>query len=232
MRYNWSIRLQSSTSVIQRKTFRSVVFILLIIFLKSMLNPTIIVICLFIQIFSLFAYITYLNALMDMKYYKVNIFQLCKMFLNVVFTIIKFCIEFGLNPALTVICLFIYILFVCLFTYLISIISCSLKLEQITPPCQLCHAYYKVSNILYQILEDFLNVVFILIKFLIEFGLNPALAVVCLFIYKLFVCQFTYFISIISCSLKLEQITPPCQLCYAYYKVSNILYQIVEYVFK
>ena len=131
------------------------------------------------------------------------------MILNVVFTIIKFCIEFGLNPALTVICLFIYILFVCLFTYLISIISCSLKLEQITPPCQLCHAYYKVSNILYQILEDFLNVVFILIKFLIEFGLNPALAVVCLFIYILFVCLFTYFISIISWTLKLEQIIPP-----------------------
>ena len=110
----------------------------------------------------------------------------------------KFLIEFRLNPTLTVVCLFMYILFVCLFTYLISIISCSLKLEQITPPCQLCHAYYKVSNILYQILEDFLNVVFILIKFLIEFGLNPALAVVCLFIYILFVCLFTYFISIIS----------------------------------
>ncbi len=147
-----------------------------------------------------------------------------KMFLNVVFTIIIICIEFGLNPALTVICLFIYILFVCLFTYLISIISCSLKLEQITPPCQLCHAYYKVSNILYQILEDFLNVIFILIKFLIEFGLNPALAVVCLFIYILFVCLFTYFISIISQAQKLEQITPPCWPCHEYFKVSNILY--------
>ena len=48
MRDNCSIRLYSSTSVIKRKTLRSVVFILLIIFLKSMLNPTIIVICLFI----------------------------------------------------------------------------------------------------------------------------------------------------------------------------------------
>merc|ERR1712082_551607 len=87
-------------------------------------------------------------------------------------------------------------------------------------------------NILYQILEDFLNVVFILIKFLIEFGLNPALAVVCLFIYILFVCLFTYFISIISWSLKLEQITPPCWPCHEYFKVSNILYKIVEEVFK
>ena len=47
MRYNCSIRLYTSTSVIKRKTLRSVLFILLIIFLKSMLNPTIIVICLF-----------------------------------------------------------------------------------------------------------------------------------------------------------------------------------------
>ena len=53
------------------------------------------------------------------------------MFLNVVFTLLKFLIEFGLNPALTVVCLFIYILFVCLFTYFISITSWSLKLEQI-----------------------------------------------------------------------------------------------------
>ena len=47
MRDNCSTRLYSSTSVIKRKTLRSVVFILLIIFLKSILNPTIIVICLF-----------------------------------------------------------------------------------------------------------------------------------------------------------------------------------------
>ena len=47
MRYNCSTRLYSSTSVIKRKTLRSVAFILLIIFLKSILNPTIIVICLF-----------------------------------------------------------------------------------------------------------------------------------------------------------------------------------------
>ena len=71
------------------------------------------------------------------------------MFLNVVITIIKLLKEFGLNPALTVVCLFIYILFVCLLTYLISIISWSLKLEQIIPPHWLCHAYYKVSNIFY-----------------------------------------------------------------------------------
>ena len=148
------------------------------------------------------------------------------MFLNVIFTLIKLLIEFGLNPALTVVCLFIYIFLVCLFTYFISTISWSLKFEHIIPPHWLCHAYYKVSNILYQILEDFLNVVFILIKFLIEFGLNPALAVVCLFIYILFVCLFTYFISIISWSLKLEQITPPCWLCHAYFKVSNILYYV------
>merc|ERR1711989_8523 len=52
-------------------------------------------------------------------------------------------------------CLFVYIHIVCLFfTYLISIISWSLKLEQITPPHWLCHAYYKVSNIFYQIVED------------------------------------------------------------------------------
>ena len=37
------------------------------------------------------------------------------MFLNVLFTLLKFLIEFGLNPALTVVCLFKYILFVCLF---------------------------------------------------------------------------------------------------------------------
>ena len=47
MRQSCSTRLYSSTSVIKRKTLRSVVFILLIIFLKSMLNPIIIVICLF-----------------------------------------------------------------------------------------------------------------------------------------------------------------------------------------
>ena len=72
-----------------------------------------------------------------------------KRFLNVVFTLVKFLIEFRLNPALNVVCLFIYILFVCLFTYIISIISWSLKLEQITPSHWLCHAYYKVSNIFY-----------------------------------------------------------------------------------
>ena len=37
-----------------------------------MLNPTIIVICLFILIFSLFAYIAYFNAHVETKYYKVN----------------------------------------------------------------------------------------------------------------------------------------------------------------
>ena len=71
--------------------------------------------------------------------------------LNNVFTLIKLLREFGLNPALTVVFLFIYILFVCLFTYLISIISWSLKLEQIKPPCWLCDAYFKVSNILYNV---------------------------------------------------------------------------------
>ena len=74
--------------------------------------------------------------------------KLWKIILNLVFILIKFLIDFGLNPALAVVCLFIYILFVCLFTYFISIISWSLKVEQITPPCQLCHAYLKVSNIL------------------------------------------------------------------------------------
>ena len=74
-----------------------------------------------------------------------------KMFLNVVFTLVKFLIEFRLNPALTVVRLFIYILFVCLFTYFIPIISWSLKLEKLTPPCWLCHAYFKVSNILYYV---------------------------------------------------------------------------------
>ena len=71
-----------------------------------------------------------------------------------------------------------------------------------------------------------LNVIFILIRFLIEIRLNPALTVVCLFIYILFVCLFTYFISIISWSLKLEQIKPSCWLCQAYFKVSNILYYV------
>merc|ERR1711895_336613 len=50
-------------------------------------------------------------------------------------------------------------------------------------------------------------------KFLIEFRLNPTLTVVCLFMCILFGCSFTYFISIISWSLKLEQLTPPCWLC-------------------
>ena len=77
--------------------------------------------------------------------------RLWKMFLNIIFTCIKSLIGWRLNPALTVVCLFIYILFVCLFTYFISIISWSLKLEQITPPCWLCHAYFKVSNILYYV---------------------------------------------------------------------------------
>ena len=75
--------------------------------------------------------------------------KLWKMFLNGVFTLIIFLIYFGLNPALALVYLFIYILFVCLFTYFISIISWSLKLEQITPPCWLYHTYFKVSNILY-----------------------------------------------------------------------------------
>ena len=74
--------------------------------------------------------------------------KLRKMFLNVVFTLIKFLIEFGLNPALAVVCLFIYILFVCLFTYFISIIIWALRLEQIIPSW-LFHAYLKFSNILY-----------------------------------------------------------------------------------
>ena len=41
------------------------------------------------------------------------------MFLNVVFTLIKLLIEFGLNPAIDVVCLFIYI--VCLFVYIDSV---------------------------------------------------------------------------------------------------------------
>merc|ERR1711867_381770 len=59
MRDNCSTRIYSSTSVIKRKTFRSVVFILLMIFLKPILNPTIIVICLFIYILfvRLFTYL-------------------------------------------------------------------------------------------------------------------------------------------------------------------------------
>ena len=60
--------------------------------------------------------------------------------------ITKILIEFRLNPALTVFCLFIYILFVCLFTYFTSITSWSLKLEQLTPPYLLCRAYLKASN--------------------------------------------------------------------------------------
>merc|ERR1712082_125977 len=84
--------------------------------------------------------------------------RLWKMFLNVVFTLIKLLIKFGLNPALTVVCLFIYILFVCLFTYLISIISWSLKLEQITPPCWLCHAYFKFSNIFTMLVDPTLYI--------------------------------------------------------------------------
>ena len=73
------------------------------------------------------------------------------MFLNVIFTLVKFLIEFELNPAINVVCLFIYILFVCLFTYFTSIISWSLKLEHITPPCWLIYVYLKVSNILYYV---------------------------------------------------------------------------------
>ena len=117
------------------------------IYMKFISNPTIIVICLFIQIFSLFAYITYLNALMDMKYYKVNIFQLCKMFLNVVFTIIKFCIEFGLNPALTVICLFIQIF--SLFTYITYLLIWRQNI---------------VKSICIKLWKMLLSVIFILIK--------------------------------------------------------------------
>ena len=120
------------------------------------------------------------------------------MFSNVVFTLIKFSIEFGLNPALAVVCLFIYILFVCLFTYFISIISLSLKLEQITPPHWLCHAHFKVSNILYWIVEDVFKCHFHIKKIFnrvwIEFSISC-----CLFVYiHIFVCLFTYFISIIS----------------------------------
>merc|ERR1711867_341371 len=108
--------------------------------------------------------------------------KLWKRFLNVAFTLKRFLIELGLIPALTVVCLFIYIFIVCLFTYLISIISWSLKLEQITPPHWLCHAYYKVSNTFYLIVEDVFKCRLHIDKILIEFGLNPALAVVCLFI--------------------------------------------------
>ena len=115
MRDNCSTRLYSSTSVIKRKTLRSVVFILLIIFLKSILNPTIIVICLFMQFFSLFAYITYFNAHLEIKYYEVNIYQIVKDVFKCCLYIKKFLILYGLNPAITVVCLFIYIfLFVCL----------------------------------------------------------------------------------------------------------------------
>ncbi len=49
--------------------------------------------------------------------------KLSKMFLNVVSTLKRFLIEHRLNSALAVVCLFIYILFVCLFTYFISIMS-------------------------------------------------------------------------------------------------------------
>merc|ERR1712082_528825 len=49
--------------------------------------------------------------------------ELRKRFLNVVFTLKRFIIEFRLNSALAVVCLFIYILFICLFTYFISLIS-------------------------------------------------------------------------------------------------------------
>ena len=120
------------------------------------------------------------------------------MFLNVVFTLIKLLIEFGLNPALTVVCLFIYILFVCLFTYFISIISWSLKLELIIPPRLLCYAYFKLSNILYQIVQDVLkcrlHIKKIFNRVWIEFSISC-----CLFVYiHIFVCLFTYFISIIS----------------------------------
>merc|ERR1712115_152085 len=110
-----------------------------------------------------------------------------------------------------------YILFVCLFTYHISIISWSLKL--------IGYVMHIIRLVIFfiRLWKMFLNVVFTLIKHLIELGLNPALTVVCLFIYILFVCLFTYLISIISWSLKLEQITPHW-LCHAYYKVSNIFY--------
>ena len=74
MRDNCSTRLNSSTSVIKRKTFRSVVFILLTIFLKSMLNPTKLLFVCLCSFFSLFAYITYFNAYLEIKYYKVNIY--------------------------------------------------------------------------------------------------------------------------------------------------------------
>ena len=107
MKDNCSTRLYSSTSVIKRKTLRSVVFILLIIFLKSMLNPTIIVIC--FLFFSLFAYITYLMLILRQNIIKSIYVRFWKIFLNVVFRLLKFLIEFGLNPALTVVCLFIYI---------------------------------------------------------------------------------------------------------------------------
>ena len=126
-------------------------------------------------------------------------FYLCAALLLHSSSIILLCSAMFLN-----LCLFIYIIFVCFFfTYFISIISWSLKLEQITPPHWLCHAYYKVSNIFIKLWKMILNVIFTLIKFSIEFGLNPALAVVCLFIYILLVFLFTYFISIISLSLKL-----------------------------
>ena len=117
MKDNCSTRLYSSTSVIKRKTLRSVVFILLIIFLKSILNPTIIVICLFRQFFSLFAYITYFNAHLEIKYYKVIINQIvevvfkCRLQINKTFN--RVWIESSLNC-----CLFVYIHIVCLFVYI------------------------------------------------------------------------------------------------------------------
>jgi len=70
------------------------------------------------------------------------------MFLNVVFTLVSFLIEFSMNSALTLVCLFIYISFVSLITCFSSIISWSVKLGQLTPPCLLYHAYSKISKIL------------------------------------------------------------------------------------
>ena len=130
------------------------------------------------------------------------------MFLKVVFTLIKFLIEFGLNPAIAVVCLsiqvlfvclFIQILFVCLFTYFISIISWSLKLEQITRLCQLYHAYFKVSNIIVlnygRCFKYCLYIDKIFNRVWIESSLRCLFVyidIVCLFVYIDFVCLFGY----------------------------------------
>jgi len=92
---------------------------------------------------------SFFNSHLYIKDCKVNIYNIEKYIFNVVFTLVKFFIKLRLNATFTVVYLLICILFVCLFTSFISIISWSLKLEQLTPPCWLCHAYLKVIDILY-----------------------------------------------------------------------------------